>query len=83
MAITTTTISSAAGWARTDAIGQMGEALSYLEWHGGAISGVVTFATYSGGGTVGSSSSDYYCVNQTSTDGSGTGAQFRVHSTSG
>jgi len=72
MAITTTTISRAAGWARTDAIGQMGEALSYLEWHGGAISGLVTFTTYSGGGTVGSSSSDYYCVNQTSTDGSGT-----------
>ncbi len=78
MAITTTTISRAAGWARTDAIGQMGEALSWLEWHGDAISGLVTFTTYSGGGTVGSSSSDYYCVNQTSTDGSGTGAQFRV-----
>jgi len=83
MAITTTTISRAAGWARTDAIGQMGEALSYLEWHGGAISGLVTFATYSGGGTVGSSSSDYYCVNQTSTDGSGTGAQFQVDRNSG
>ena len=83
MAITTTTISRAAGWARTDAIGQMGEALSWLEWHGGAISGLVTFTTYSGGGTVGSSSSDYYCVNQTSTDGSGTGAQFRVDRTSG
>ena len=78
MAITTTTISRAAGWARTDAIGQIGEALSWLEWHGDAISGLVTFTTYSGGGTVGSSSSDYYCVNQTSTDGSGTGAQFRV-----
>jgi len=83
MAITTTTISRAAGWARTDAIGQMGEALSWLEWHGGAISGLVTFTTYSGGGTVGSSSSDYYCVNQTSTDGSGTGSQFRVDRTGG
>ncbi len=83
MAITTTTISKAAGWARTDAIYQLEEALSWLEWHGGANSGIITFTTYAGGGTVGSSSTDYYCVHQSSTDGSGTGANFRVDRTSG
>ena len=83
MAITTTTISKAAGWARTDAIYQLEEALTWLEWHGGANSGIVTFTTYAGGGTVGSSSTDYYCVHQSSTDGSGTGANFRVDRSSG
>jgi len=83
MAITTTTISKAAGWARTDAIYQLEEALTWLEWHGGANSGIITFTTYSGGGTVGSSSSDYYCVHQSSTDGSGTGANFEVDRSSG
>ena len=83
MAITTTTITKAAGWARSDAIYQLEEALSWLEWHGGANSGIITFTTYAGGGTVGSSSSDYYCVHQSSTDGSGTRANFRVDRTSG
>ena len=42
MAITTTTFSKSVGWARTDVIAQLESAFSYLGWHGGALSGIVT-----------------------------------------
>ena len=63
MAITTTTITKNAGWARTDVIDQLEEAFTWLELHGTQISGLVTsISTYSGGGTVGSSGIDYFDV---------------------
>lgn len=84
MAITTTTISKAAGWARTDVIYQLEDAFTWLGWHGGTVSGIVTgLVAYDGGGTVGSSNTDYYDVFPISTTGIGTGASFRVDRSSG
>ncbi len=84
MAITTTTISKAAGWARTDVILQLEEAFTWLGWHGGTQTGIVTgISDYSGGGTVGSVNASYYDVFQSSTTGIGTGASFWVQRSSG
>ena len=84
MAITTTTISKAAGWARTDIIYQLEEAFTWLGWHGSTRTGIVTgISAYSGGGTVGTSGTDYYDVFPATTTGIGTGASFRVDRSSG
>ena len=79
MAITQTTISKAAGWARTDVIYQLESAFTWLGWHGGTQTGIITgISAYSGGGTVGSSGADYYDVFTATTTGIGTGASFYV-----
>lgn len=84
MAITTTTITKNAGWARTDVIDQLEEAFTWLELHGTQISGLVTsISAYSGGGTVGSSGTDYFDVPVVTTTGIGTGASFDVYRSSG
>ena len=84
MAITTTTITKNAGWARTDVIDQLEEAFTWLELHGTQISGLVTsISAYSGGGTVGSSGTNYYDVPVATTTGIGTGASFDVDRSSG
>ena len=84
MAITTTTISKAVGWARTDMLYQLEEAFTWLGWHGDTISGIVTgISAYSGGGTVGTSGTDYYDVFPATTSGIGTGASFAVFRGSG
>lgn len=84
MAITQTTISKAAGWARTDVIYQLESAFTWLGWHGGTQTGIVTgISAYSGGGTVGSSSTDYYDVFTATTTGIGTGASFYVDRSGG
>jgi len=80
MAITTTTISKSAGWARTDVVLQIEEAFTWLGWHGGTQTGIVTgISAYSGGGTVGTSNTDYYDVFPATTTGIGTGASFAVY----
>jgi len=84
MAITTTTIVKNAGWGRTDVIIQLEEAFTWLGLHGTQISGLVTsISAYSGGGTVGSSGTDYYDVPVATTSGIGTGASFDVARSSG
>jgi hypothetical protein len=84
MAITTFTVSKNAGWARTDTILQLEEAFTWLGWHGDTISGIVTgISAYSGGGTVGSSGTDYYDVFPATTSGIGTGASFAVFRSGG
>ena len=84
MAITTTTIAKAAGWARTDVIDQLEQAFTWLELHGTEISGLVTsISDYSGGGTVGSAGTDYFDVPVTTTSGIGTGATFEVYRNGG
>ena len=84
MAITTTTISKSAGWARTDVILQMEEAFTWLGWHGDTQTGIVTgISDYDGGGTVGTSGTDYYDVFPATTSGIGTGASFAVFRNSG
>jgi len=84
MAITTTTITKAAGWARTDVIDQLEQAFTWLGLHGTRISGLVTsISSYSGGGIVGSSGIYYYDVPVSSTTGIGTGATFEVYRSGG
>jgi hypothetical protein len=79
MAITTTTISLASGYGRTDVIQQLEQGFAYLQWHQATASGIVTgITTYSGGGDVGSASTTYYDCRQTSTTGIGTGASFYI-----
>ena len=53
MAITTTTIYAAAGYARTDVINQIESAFNWLGFNAGPVSGMVTFQSgWTGGGTV-------------------------------
>lgn len=84
MAISTATFTKVAGWARTDVIDQLEQAFTWLGWHGSQISGLVTsISAYSGGGTVGSSGTDYFDVPVATTTGIGTGASFNVYRNSG
>jgi hypothetical protein len=84
MAITTTTISKNVGWAKTDLIYQLEEAFTWLGFHGPQISGIVTgISAYNGGGTVGSSGTDFHEVFAATTSGIGTGASFYVQRSSG
>ena len=79
MAITTTTISLASGYGRTDVIQQLEQGFAYLQWHQATASGIVTgITTYSGGGDVGSATTTYYDCRQESTTGIGTGASFMI-----
>ena len=79
MAITTTTISKNAGYARTDVLYQLEEAFTWLGWQGDTISGIVTgISAYSGGGTVGSGTTYYHEVFPITTTGIGTGASFYI-----
>ena len=79
MAITTTTISLASGYGRTDVIQQLEQGFAYLQWHQATASGIVTgITTYSGGGDVGSASTSYFDARQESTTGIGTGASFYI-----
>ena len=84
MAITTTTITKNAGWARTDVIDQLEQAFTFVNLHGTQISGLVTsISVYSGGGTVGVADTDYFDVPIATTSGIGTGATFDVYRSSG
>jgi hypothetical protein len=79
MAISISTVSIGAGWARTDVIVGLETAFQTLGFHGSTQSGIVTgISSYSGGGTVGTASTDYYDVFPVSTSGIGTGASFYV-----
>ena len=79
MAITTTTISLASGYGRTDVIQQLEQGFAYLQWHQATASGIVTgITTYSGGGDIGSATTSYYDCRQESTTGIGTGASFMI-----
>ena len=79
MAITTTTISKNAGWARTDVILQLEEAFTWLGWQANTVSGIVTGFTWSGGGT-GSAMAfqTYEDVFPATTSGIGTGSSFFI-----
>lgn len=84
MAISTTVITKAAGYAKTDLIYQLEEAFTWLGWQGDTVSGIVTgISAYSGGGTVGSSNTAYVDVFPATTSGIGTGASFYVQRQSG
>ena len=79
MAITTTTISLASGYGRTDVIQQLEQGFAYLQWHQATASGIVTgITTYSGGGDIGSATTSYYDARPESSTGIGTGASFYI-----
>jgi len=86
MAITTTTITKAAGWARTDVIDQLEQAFTWAGMNGGEQQGyVIGISSFIGNGgvIVGSSNTSYYDVMPSSTTGIGTGASFYVQRSSG
>lgn len=84
MAITKTTISKSAGWARTDVVYQLEEAFTWLGWHGDTLSGIVTGFTRSGGGSGSAMAGSYYeDVFPVTTSGIGTGASFYIYRGSG
>jgi len=79
MAITTTTISLASGYGRTDVIQQLEQGFAYLQWHEATSSGIVTgITTYSGGGDIGSATTSYYDCRPYTSSGIGTGASFYI-----
>lgn len=79
MAITTETFKVNAGWAATDVITQMEQAMTSLGWQGSEITGyVVGLGTITGGGDT--NAADYYQdVSPKSTTGVGTQATFTVY----
>ncbi len=83
MAITTNTFTINAGFARSDVITQLESAFTWLGWHGGTHTGIVTgISAYSGGGDINAAVS-YVDVRQSSTSGVGTDASFYVTRNSG
>lgn len=83
MAITTTTITKNAGYARSDIIDQLEQAFTWLEWHSEPVSGIVTgIISYAGGGDI-NQYAEYDEVFPISTSGIGTGASFYVYRPSG
>lgn len=84
MAVSISTITKAVGWARTDVIDQLEQAFTWLGLHGSRITGLVTsISAYNGGGTVGTSGTDYFDVPVATTSGIGTGATFDVYRNNG
>ena len=85
MAVSISTITKSAGWARSDVILALEEAFDIVEFHGATQSGIVTFITQQNGGTDdGSNNGNYYTdVEAESTSGIGTGASFDIYRNSG
>ena len=81
MAVSISTITKSAGWARSDVVLALEEAFEIVEFHGATQSGIVTFVTSSsGGGSIpGTGNYVYYDdVEPVTTSGIGTGASFVV-----
>lgn len=85
MAISTNTFTISAGFARSDCILQLEEALSWAGLHGESVSGIVTgISVYSGGGS--GDSNDYYDVKPSAssrTVGIASTCSFRVDRSGG
>ena len=81
MAVSISTITKSAGWARTDVVLALEEAFAFSEFHGATQSGIVTFITATdGGGSLPATGSQvfYDDVEAATTSGIGTGASFLV-----
>lgn len=84
MAVSISTITKAAGWARTDVILALEEAFAFTQFHGDTRTGIVTFInSYSGGGSISGNNDTYEDVFPITTTGIGTGASFRVTRSNG
>ena len=79
MAITTSTFTVNAGWAKSDVITQMETAMTSLGWNDGTQTGqIIGLGTFFGGGTK-AVAEIYYDIRQKSTSGVGTDASFYVY----
>ncbi len=79
MAITTSTFTVNAGWAKSSIITQMESAMTSLGWNDGTQTGqVIGIGTFFGGGTK-AVAETYYDIRQKSTSGVGTDASFYVY----
>jgi len=79
MAITTSTFTVNAGWAKSDVITQMETAMTSLGWNDGTQTGqVIGLGTFFGGGNK-AVAETYYDIRQKSTSGVGTDASFYVY----
>ena len=83
MAVSISTITKSAGWARSDVILALEEAFEIVEFHSATQTGIVTFVTQRNGGELSSNSDDYYNVEASTTSGIGTGATFDIYRNSG
>jgi len=79
MAITTSTFTVNAGWAKSSIITQMESAMTSLGWNDGTETGqIIGIGTFFGGGTK-AVTEIYQDIRQKSTSGIGTGASFFVY----
>ena len=79
MAITTSTFTVNAGWAKSSVITQMESAMTSLGWNDGTQTGqIIGLGTFFGGGNK-SDAETYYDIRQKSTSGVGTDASFYVY----
>ena len=79
MAITTSTFTVNAGWAKSDVITQIETAMTSLGWNDGTQTGqIIGLGTFFGGGTK-ALAETYYDIRQKSTSGVGTDASFYVY----
>ena len=79
MAITTSTFTVNAGWAKSSIITQIESAMTSLGWNDGTQTGqIIGLGTFFGGGTK-AVAETYYDIRQKSTSGIGTGASFYVY----
>jgi len=83
MAVSISTITKSAGWARTDVILALEEAFQIVEFHGDTKTGIITFVSERSGGELGTNYDDYYDIEQSTTSGIGTGATFNIDRNNG
>ena len=84
MAVSISTITKSAGWARSDVILALEEAFEIVEFHGATQSGIVTFITQKNGGEDDHNVNQYwYDVEAETTSGIGTGASFDIYRSGG
>jgi len=84
MAVSISTITKSAGWARSDVILALEEAFEIVEFHGATQSGIVTFITQQNGGEDITNNNEYwYDVEAEFTSGIGTGASFDIYRSAG
>lgn len=83
MAVSISTITKSAGWARTDVILALEEAFEIVEFHGDTKTGIITFVSERSGGELSNTTDDYYDIEPSTTSGIGTGATFNIDRNNG
>ena len=83
MAVSISTITKSAGWARSDVVLALEEAFEIVEFHSATQTGIVTNIIYRNGGELTDNSDSYYDVEASTTSGIGTGASFNIFRSGG